>query len=606
MDNNLNEKINEIRKQADIVDIISRHINVIKKGRNFFAICPFHNDTNPSLSISKDRQIFKCFVCNKAGNVFTFLQRYQNIPYMKAVKEVADIVGIDFNYSDTKQQTSIINPKTKVLYDILHDSMIFYKNALVSNKNALEYCQNRNITIDILNEFNIGYSPDYDKLIQYLLTKGYKKEDIYRSGIGIEHDSSLKDRFASRLIFPITDLEGKVVAFSGRIIEKSDMAKYVNSPETDIFVKGNTLYNYFNALNYIKKEKKMYICEGFMDCIALHRSGLKNAVALMGTAFTKEHLKLFKYLGVEIVLTLDADDPGNINANKLANELLDLEVNVKVIPSYKDVKDLDEFYVKYGQESLNEHLKQSEMTAFDFNFYVASKLKELENNENKKKFLKKMCQMISKMPKEDIDLYTDKLHKELGFSTSTINSFIKEFKEKRNNTVIGYVNNYQKLNKYQELQIRILSQMLESPEAIEIFISNLIYLEDESYRKISLLISEYYKENKENLKMDYLIADLFTKVSTDFSDDESLINVLSLIDTLKDKYPKYSKDYFNDLLYEFQEIVPLEKKQDQLSNDSKFATSVDEVNYYVKQAMTLKQLISEKKAKKMGGNRYGK
>ena len=155
MDNNLTEKINEIRQQADIVDIVSRHINVVKKGRNFFAICPFHNDTNPSLSISKDKQIFKCFVCNEAGNVFTFLQKYKKIPYMKAVKEVADIVGIDFKFQEGKQ-TEVINIRHKVLYDILKDATLFYKNALFSNEEAYKYCESRNLSQDIIESFSIG------------------------------------------------------------------------------------------------------------------------------------------------------------------------------------------------------------------------------------------------------------------------------------------------------------------------------------------------------------------------------------------------------------------------------------------------------------------
>ena len=172
MDNSLNEKINEIRQQADIVDIVSRHINVVRKGKNHFAICPFHNDTNPSLSISKDKQIFKCFVCNEAGNVFTFIQKYKKIPYMRAVKEVADIVGIDFKLAEPKQ-TEVVNIKTKVLYDILKDTTSFYRNALISNEQALQYCIDRDITPSIMEHFNIGYSPDFDKLISYLIAKGF-------------------------------------------------------------------------------------------------------------------------------------------------------------------------------------------------------------------------------------------------------------------------------------------------------------------------------------------------------------------------------------------------------------------------------------------------
>ena len=601
MDNNLNEKINAIRQEADIVDIVSRHISVSKKGKNYFAICPFHNDTNPSLSISKDKQIFKCFVCNEAGNVFSFISKYKKIPYMKAVKEVADIVGIDFKLAQEKQ-TEVLDIKTKVLYDILNDSMMFYKNSLLSSEQAIEYCQSRDLNQKVIQDFNIGYSPDFDKLIQYLLVKGYKKEDIFRSGVAIENNGELKDRFAHRLIFPITNLNGKVVAFSGRIIEKSDMAKYVNSPETEIFVKGETLYNYSSAIDSIKKEKKMYICEGFMDAIAMHRSGINNVVALMGTAFTKEHLKLFKYLGVKIILTLDADDAGNVNANKLANELLDLEVNVSVIANYKDVKDLDEFLVKYGKENLKEYIENSEMGAFEFNFYVASKLKELENNENKKRFLKKMCLKISKMSDEDIDIYTEKLHNELHFSTSTIKTLINEYKKNSSNEVINEVKNYKKMSKYQDLQLRIISSMLDSPEAIQIYVNSMVFLPEEQYRKIGLLIGEYYKENLDSLNMEYLIADLFTKVSTDFANDEQLIKTLSLIDSSKDQYPSYSKKAFNDYIFELQEILPLEEEINRIKEEIKFANSNEQINEFIRHTIVLKQAIASKKAKRLGGN----
>ena len=166
------------------------------------------------------------------------------------------------------------------------------------------------------------------------------------------------------------------------------------------------------------------------------------------------------------------------------------------------------------------------------------------------------------------------------------------------------VKNYQKLNKYQELQIRILSQLLDSPEAIEIFVDNLIYLENEAYRKIALIIGEYYKENKDNLNIDYLIADLFTKVSTDFAEDEELMKTLAFIDNSKDKYPSYNKDSFNDLLYEIAEIAPLEERLEQINEEIKFANSTREMNDYIRNALALKQLIAEKrnKTKKIGGN----
>ena len=298
------EKINEIRKSVDIVDVISRYLNVVKKGRNYFAICPFHNDTNPSLSISREKQIYKCFVCGEGGNVITFIQKYKKISFIEALKEVALIGGIELQL-DVKKSVSV-DPKKQVLYDLLEDATKYYQSALASSQLAQDYIQKRNLSDAVLHEFRIGYSLDADKLIKYLKSKQYREEDILRSGIAIETEQGeLKDRFANRLIFPLQDLNGNIVGFSGRIIQKSDMAKYINSPETEIFIKGDTFYHYYAALNSIKKSKKVYLCEGFMDVIAYFKSTIPHAIALMGTAFTKNHLKALKYLGVEV--TSDKD-----------------------------------------------------------------------------------------------------------------------------------------------------------------------------------------------------------------------------------------------------------------------------------------------------------
>lgn len=604
MDNKLSEKIDEIRQRADIVDVVSRHINVTKKGRNYFAICPFHDDTNPSLSVSRDLQIFKCFTCNEKGNVFDFVKKYKRIGFLEAVKEVADLVGIDFKLTESKPQ-NITNLKNKVLFDILKDATLFYKNSLASSITATQYCKNRSLSGKILSDFNIGFSPDSEKLIKYLYAKGYKKQDIFDSGLTIEHNGELIDRFANRLVFPITDLDGNVVAFSGRIIEKSDMAKYVNSPETEIFIKGKTLFNYATALSFIKKENKMYICEGFMDCIALNKIGCFNSVALMGTASTKEHLKLFKYLNVEIILALDGDNAGNLNANKLAHELLKLGLSVKVIPNYNDVKDLDEYLNKYGPESLKEHLSKVQMNVFDFDFYVAGKLGNLENLENKKKFLRSMCQSIAKMSDEDIDIYSNKLHNELGFSMNTITSLINENKKKNTEKDVAFdgtsnkQNKNEKVSKEDELQLRLLVQMIEDKEAIETYILNMntLYFNNETYRKIALMIGEYYLENKERFNINYLYPDLFTKAATEYSEDDKIANSLDLIEQSKQKYPSYSKNYFEDVIYELREIVPLENQLKQLSEDIKFADKSTYTTYLYK-SMAIKKLIAEKMEKK--------
>lgn len=598
MDNNTIEKINEIRQRADIVDVISRHIQVIRKGKSFTALCPFHNDNHPSLSISRDKQIFKCFVCNTGGNVFSFVSKFRHIPYMNAVKEVADLVGVEFTLNEPRKE-QLIDTKKKILFDIIKDATAFYKNSLVSNKEALDYATSRNLDQKILNDFNIGFSPDGDKLVSFLTLKGYSKNDIYRSGLVIENNGKLIDRFAGRLIFPLNDLEGNIVAFSGRLITKSDMAKYVNSPETEIFIKGNTLYNYHNAITEIKKEKHMYIVEGFMDCIAMYRSGILNCVALMGTAFTKEHLKLLKYLGVSITLCLDGDNPGISNANKLANELASLDVEVSIVPHYEDVKDLGEFFDKYGPEKLNEHIKNSQIGLLDFEFFVAKRVGNLDNNEEKKEFLRKMCKKISSFKDEDKDIYVNKLHDELKFSLTTIRGILNEYINAKSKDVIRGVKDYKKMTKKQELQIRVLSQMFDSPEAIQIFIDSLIMLEDDSYRRISLLIGEYYQENKDDFNIDNMIADLVTKIEAEQDDNESLKETLLLIDNQKEKYPPFKKNSFTDLLYEISEITPLEDELAKIQEDIRFETDDQKKKELVARGLSLKESIKAKRNNKI-------
>ena len=250
--------------------------------------------------------------------------------------------------------------------------------------------------------------------------------------------------------------------------------------------------------------------------------------------------------------------------------------------------------------ALVKHLQNNAMDAFDFNFYLANKLKTLENNEDKKAFLRKMCQIIAKMDNEDKDIYINKIHDQLGFSLTTIKAAVDAFKTKEKIPIIKEVKEYQKINKYQDLQIRLLIQMLDSKEAIEIFIDNLVYLEDDAYRKIAFMISEYYKENKDNFDLNCLVADLFTKVSTDFNDDIKLKDALNLIDKNKDKYPQYNKESFKDLIYEITEIIPLEKKLKKISDEIKFADSIEKKTDYINQSIAIKRQLDEKIKKKNG------
>ena len=280
------EIIKEIRSSNDIVDVIGEYIELKQKGKNYFAICPFHNDHSPSMSVSPEKQIYRCFTCGASGNVISFVKDYENLSFVDAVKKLGARVGINIETKDEKR----VDPNEEN-YKIYELATKYYKNNLDSKSGevARSYLQERNLDKKTIDKFDIGLSLN-GGLVDVLKDKYsvYKLFDI-----GLANESN-KDVFKNRIMFPIKDINGNVVGFSGRKYTKNDEAKYINSKESIIFKKGEILYNFCNALDSIKKKKEVIICEGFMDVIRLYTIGIENAVALMGTSFTKEQEHIIK------------------------------------------------------------------------------------------------------------------------------------------------------------------------------------------------------------------------------------------------------------------------------------------------------------------------
>lgn len=590
------DKINEIRNSVDIVDVISRYLNVVKKGKNYFAICPFHNDTNPSLSISREKQIYKCFVCGEGGNVITFIQKYKKIPYIDALKEIALIGGVTLNIQENVKR-EIIDPKIQVLYDLLEDATKYYQTALSSSQSAINYVTQRELHSDILHEFRIGYSLDDEKMIKYLKSKKYSEEDMIRSGLVIETENgTLKDRFANRLIFPIQDIQGRVVAFSGRVIEKSTLAKYLNSPETEIFIKGNTLYHYHSALNSIKKSKKVYICEGFMDVIALFKANISNAIALMGTAFTKEHLKILKFLGVNVVLSLDSDNAGRLATKKLATELEKENINVQIVSDYDEVKDADEYYNRYGMNQLLLKV-QNPITFFEFNVNEMKKSSLLQDNlEERKKFAHNMCRYLAKKDDLEIDFYLNKMVEDLKFPKTTLLKLVKKEKEKQNSNYIptNFTMNQRLLKRNEKIKSDVVFQMIQSSEAIEEFQKEEVYfsMQDDCYKTLIMYILDYYLENK-----NFTEADLYSYISNINPNDDEIIKTLTEVLNTHEMAPIYTKEYFKDLIYEIKEIMTLEQKIDFLKEKLEYIADPKEKGNITNEIILLNQQLKQKKFK---------
>ena len=367
------DKINEIRNSADIVNIIADYIPLKSEGKNYFGVCPFHDDHSPSMSVSPERQLFKCFVCNKGGNVFTFVKDYENISYIEAVKKVADKVGIVLDYTPIKKREN----KNKLEYEIVDFASKIFQNNLNSKKgsSAKKYLEERNITDDIIKDFKIGFAlDDSTYLYNVLLKKNYDIAKLDELGLITKDGINGYDKFVNRIMIPISDLDGHVVGFTGRIFNGEDSAKYINTKETSIYKKGSILFNYSNALPHIRENKEVVVVEGNMDAIRMYSCGIKNVLALMGTALTKEQVNILKKLRVPVVLMLDNDGAGELATVNIGNYLTESGITCKVV-RLNGAKDPDEYIVKYGVEKFLDTIKHS-LNYFD---YRLSNLKENKN-----------------------------------------------------------------------------------------------------------------------------------------------------------------------------------------------------------------------------------
>jgi DNA primase len=356
-------KIEEIRNSTSIVDVISEYVQLRKRGKNYIGLCPFHNEKTPSFTVSEDKQIFHCFGCHEGGNVYKFLMDYKKISFIEAVQELAEQQGIEINYDDeayTEKQS-----EQEVLYDINTEAARYFSNNLLNDDEgeiARNYFQKRNLKIQTIRAFGLGYALNgWENLVSYLKQKNIDLEKAVQLGlIGRNKDGRVFDKLAGRIIFPIFSPNGRVVAFAGRKLREDDTGgKYINSPESLIYIKGRILYGLSFAKDDIRKLDKAIIVEGYMDLISLYQAGIKNVVAVSGTALTDEQAQLLSRYTKNVVLLFDADTAG-IKASMRSIEILlkeDFDVKIATLP--KD-EDPDSYVTKFGKEAFEDIVKRAE------------------------------------------------------------------------------------------------------------------------------------------------------------------------------------------------------------------------------------------------------
>ncbi|WP_270331168.1 DNA primase [Lapidilactobacillus dextrinicus] len=363
--------IEEVRQKTNIVDVVSQYVQLKKQGKNLFGLCPFHEEKTPSFSVTEDKQIFNCFSCHRGGNVFKFIMDIEDISFPEAVLKVADFSDISLPQDLATQKATADQSQAQQLRQLYQDVQVLYTHILLKTKigePALDYLQNRQLDEQAINEFGLGFAPDQsDLLLNFLKTRHVSRELMVRSGLFAQRqDGQLIDRFRNRVMFPIWDQSGRVIAFSGRLLTKSDNEpKYLNSPETEIFQKRDVLYHFAQAKREIRQTKTAYLFEGFMDVISAYRAGVTNGIASMGTSLTSDQLYLLSRAAQRLIICYDGDEPGQnaiADALKLVKER-PFEIGVVILP---DGQDPDEYIKAHGAEAFQQQLEAHVLTPVAF------------------------------------------------------------------------------------------------------------------------------------------------------------------------------------------------------------------------------------------------
>ncbi len=533
-----NDLANEIRSKTDIVDIIGERIPLVARGKNFFGVCPFHDDSNPSMCVSREKQIYTCFSCHATGNVYTFLMNYEHIDFREALRYLGEKVGVNVSSINIKKKTT----KFEHLYEAYNFAVKYFQNNLSAavGKEARSYLSKRGINEEAIKEFEIGLSLESrDDLTKLLVSKKYELSTLNK--IGLSSDDH--DIYDDRIMFPLYDVSGQVVGFSGRIYKDVDQNKYLNTKETDIFKKGEMLYHYHVAREECRLKKSVIVMEGFMDVIRASIVGVKNTVALMGTALTNNQFNLIKRLSNNIILCLDGDDPGVKAMLSIGEHLLDEGVEVKVVV-LPDNDDPDSFILKHGKDRFI-GLVENALNFSDFKMQQLRKNVNFRSDEEKANYINEVLKETVKINDTiRVEIVLKRLEKEFDISYNTLEKRFKDLMEfKKTTKRVGpeVVNRVVKKTKYDKAVEQILYFMLNNDWVIsQVERENIVFPSEES-RILSSEIIYYYK-----LYGNINVPDFYTYVQ----DKEDVLVLLNSI--LADSY---SEETTKEELFQFLKVI---------------------------------------------------
>ena len=499
--------IEEVRTRNDIVDVISQYVNLKKKGANYFGLCPFHNEKSPSFSVSPGKQMYYCFGCGAGGNVITFVMEYENYSFVEAVKMLADRVGITLPEVEyTKEAKAAADLKNTLLeINRLAANYFYYQLKQSHGKIGYDYLKRRQLTDETIKRFGLGFAnKTSNDLYQYMRSKGYSDAILKETGLFFIEERGAHDKFWNRVMFPILDVNNRVIGFGGRVMGEGE-PKYLNSPETKLFDKSRNLY----GLNYARtsRAKYMLICEGYMDVIALHQAGFTNAVASLGTAFTSQHAVLLKRYTDQVVLTYDSDGAGVRAALRAIPILKEVGMSVKVL-DMKPYKDPDEFIKNLGQDEFQKRIDRA-VNSFMFEISVIRSEYNMQDPESKTGFYNAVARKLLEFSEKlERDNYTEAVAREYMIPLDDLKRLVATLggqigvgvKPKENDGSVRAKQKKDKEDGIKKSQRLLLTWLIERPELFD-KIEGIIAPEDfidELYQEVAGMVFEEHKKGNIN------------------------------------------------------------------------------------------------------------
>lgn len=524
------ELIDEIKNNNDIVDVVSQYVHLKRSGRNYFGLCPFHNEKSPSFAVSPDKQIFHCFGCGVGGNVIHFISKIEGINYRESIELLAERANITLPKLESIGDNKTQELKDKI-YQINKEAAYFYHENLYkpTAKPAQEYVKKRKLNNATLKEFLIGYSGNFNELYNFLKSKGFSDEAILASDLVNRNDrGQFIDRFRHRLMFPIQDVRGRIIAFGGRVLDDSK-PKYINSPENLVYSKGRHLFGLYNAKKH--DTKKILIVEGYMDVISLHQRGITNVVASLGTAMTEAQGRLLRRSSEQIILGYDADGAGQEAIVRGLDILRNLGCDVRVL-QISGAKDPDEYVTKYGPERLKKCIDDA-ISLVEFKVRVLKRTLNLDNTADKIKFLNEVAKILARVENSmEQEIYIEKISKDYDISKEALYSEIKKilYPKNTNSKILEKRNTQYNIVKKEDTKISearlkrentIIAMLLMSNANVYSKIKNKIKPEDFKYEKNKKILEKVYAEYEKGITEIYDVLSLF--------EDEDIINHITEI-----------------------------------------------------------------------------